>query len=99
LGLNEALDRSCNVLSGGERTKLVLISKKLVGSSKINIFAFVENNTANDNFVLSPPQTLEALEMFMNKYPGIILFTSHDTRFVKHVSDKKWGIVFKLYHE
>ena len=26
--------------------------------------------------------------MFMNKYPGIILFTSHDTRFVKHVSDK-----------
>ena len=33
----------------------VLISKKLVGSSKINIFAFVENNTANDNFVLSPP--------------------------------------------
>ena len=33
-------------------------------------------------------KTLEALEMFMNKYPGIILFTSHDTRFVKHVSDK-----------
>ena len=24
LGLNEALDRSCNVLSGGERTKLSL---------------------------------------------------------------------------
>ncbi len=36
-------------------------------------------------------KTLEALEMFMNKYPGIILFTSHDTRFVKHVSDKKWN--------
>lgn len=36
----------------------VLMSKKLVGLSKINIFAFVENNTANDNFVLSPPLKL-----------------------------------------
>ena len=41
-------------------------------------------------------ETLEALEMFMNKYPGIILFTSHDTRFVKHVSDKM-GINRTIY--
>src|SRR5699024_3606199 len=33
----------------------VLMSKKLVGSSKINTFACVENNTANDNLVRSPP--------------------------------------------
>ncbi|HDA0082908.1 TPA: macrolide efflux ABC transporter Msr(A), partial [Staphylococcus aureus] len=44
-------------------------------------------------------KTLEALEMFMNKYPGIILFTSHDTRFVKHVSDKKWELTGQSLHD
>ena len=44
-------------------------------------------------------KTLEALEMFMNKYPGIILFTSLDTRFVKHVSDKKWELTGQSIHD
>ena len=71
LGLNEALDRSCNVLSGGERTKLSLA---VLFSTKANMLILDEPTNFLDI------KTLEALEMFMNKYPGIILFTSHDTR-------------------
>ena len=89
LGLNEALDRSCNVLSGGERTKLSLA---VLFSTKANMLILDEPTNFLDI------KTLEALEMFMNKYPGIILFTSHDTRFVKHVSDKKWELTGQSIH-
>ena len=90
LGLNEALDRSCNVLSGGERTKLSLA---VLFSTKANMLILDEPTNFLDI------KTLEALEMFMNKYPGIILFTSHDTRFVKHVSDKKWELTGQSIHD
>lgn len=39
LGLNEALDRSCNVLSGGERTKLSLA---VLFSTKANMLILDE---------------------------------------------------------
>ncbi|MGS0657732.1 ABC-F type ribosomal protection protein Msr(A) [Staphylococcus arlettae] len=90
LGLNEALERSCNVLSGGERTKLSLA---VLFSTKANMLILDEPTNFLDI------KTLEALEMFMNKYPGIILFTSHDTRFVKHVSDKKWELTGQYIHD
>ncbi|HGZ9769022.1 TPA: ABC-F type ribosomal protection protein Msr(A) [Staphylococcus aureus] len=90
LGLNEALERSCNVLSGGERTKLSLA---VLFSTKANMLILDEPTNFLDI------KTLEALEMFMNKYPGIILFTSHDTRFVKHVSDKKWELTGQSIHD
>jgi len=83
LGLNEALNRSCKVLSGGERTKLSLA---VLFSTKANMLILDEPTNFLDI------KTLEALELFMNKYPGSILFTSHDTRFIEHVSDKKWKL-------
>lgn len=83
LGLNESLERSCKVLSGGERTKLSLA---VLFSTKANMLILDEPTNFLDI------KTLEALELFMNKYPGIILFTSHDTRFVEHVSDRKWKL-------
>ncbi|WP_242437245.1 ATP-binding cassette domain-containing protein, partial [Staphylococcus aureus] len=45
LGLNEALDRSCNVLSGGERTKLSLA---VLFSTKANMLILDEPTTALD---------------------------------------------------
>lgn len=83
LGLNEALERSCKVLSGGERTKLSLA---VLFSTKANMLILDEPTNFLDI------KTLEALELFMNKYPGIILFTSHDTRFVEDVADRKWEL-------
>lgn len=83
LGLNEALERSCKVLSGGERTKLSLA---VLFSTQANVLILDEPTNFLDI------KTLEALELFMNKYPGIILFTSHDSRFVEHVADHKWEL-------
>lgn len=83
LGLNESLERSCKVLSGGERTKLSLA---ILFSMKANMLILDEPTNFLDI------KTLGALEMFMNNYPGIILFTSHDTRFVEHVADRKWQL-------
>ena len=83
LGLNEALTRSCKVLSGGERTKLSLA---VLFSTQANVLILDEPTNFLDI------KTLEALELFMNKYPGIILFTSHDSRFVEHIADKKWEL-------
>ena len=83
LGLNEALERSCKVLSGGERTKLSLA---VLFSTQANVLILDEPTNFLDI------KTLEALELFMNKYPGIILFTSHDSRFVEHIADKKWEL-------
>ncbi|WP_210137082.1 ABC-F type ribosomal protection protein Msr(A) [Staphylococcus sp. GDH8C109P] len=90
LGLNEALERSCNVLSGGERTKLSLA---VLFSTKANMLILDEPTNFLDI------KTLEALEVFMNKYPGIILFTSHDTRFVEHVADKKWELTKQFIYD
>lgn len=83
LGLNEALERSCKVLSGGERTKLSLA---VLFSTKANMLILDEPTNFLDI------KTLEALELFMNAYPGIILFTSHDAKFVENVADKKWEL-------
>lgn len=83
LGLNEALDRSCKMLSGGERTKLSLA---VLFTTNANVLILDEPTNFLDI------QTLEALELFMNAYPGIILFTSHDTVFVNQVADIKWEI-------
>ncbi|MFH4934306.1 ABC-F type ribosomal protection protein Msr(A) [Staphylococcus cohnii] len=90
LGLNEALERSCNVLSGGERTKLSLA---VLFSTKANMLILDEPTNFLDI------KTLEALEVFMNKYPGIILFTSHDRRFVEHVADKKWELTEQFIYD
>ena len=83
LGLNEALDRSCVDLSGGERTKLSLA---ILFSTKANMLILDEPTNFLDI------KTITALEQFMNKYPGIILFTSHDSNFIKNVADRKWQI-------
>ncbi|MEQ6960413.1 ABC-F type ribosomal protection protein Msr(A) [Staphylococcus arlettae] len=90
LGLNEALERSCNVLSGGERTKLSLA---VLFSTKANMLILDEPTNFLDI------KTLEALEVFMNKYPGIILFTSHDRRFVENVADKKWELTEQFIYD
>lgn len=90
LGLNEALERSCNDLSGGERTKLSLA---VLFSTKANMLILDEPTNFLDI------KTLEALEVFMNKYPGIILFTSHDRRFVEHVADKKWELTEQFIYD
>ncbi|MCY1038372.1 ABC-F type ribosomal protection protein [Staphylococcus nepalensis] len=83
LGLNEALDRSCVDLSGGERTKLSLA---ILFSTKANMLILDEPTNFLDIKIIT------ALEQFMNKYPGIILFTSHDSNFIKNVADRKWQI-------
>ncbi len=69
--------KQIGVLSGGERGKVALASLLL---GKKNILLLDEPT----NFLDLPAK--EALEELMKSYPGTILFTSHDRRFVESVA-------------
>ena len=42
--------------------------------------------------ILSMFLTIEALENFIQKYPGTVIFTSHDKEFVSRVADQVYQI-------
>ena len=74
----EALKR-VNVLSGGEKVRCVLSKMMLSGA---NLLIFDEPTNHLDM------ESITALNEGMNKFKGIILFTSHDHQLVQTVANK-----------
>ncbi|WP_225744794.1 ribosomal protection-like ABC-F family protein [Marinilactibacillus sp. Marseille-P9653] len=81
--LDNQLQQPVQSLSGGEATKLVLAKMFSISS---NILILDEPT----NFI--DLETIEALEKLMIAYPGTIVFTSHDQRFMDHMADQIWKI-------
>lgn len=72
-------------LSGGERVKVAFA--KLM-SADYNLLVLDEPTNHLD------VEAIEALEELLIAYPGTILFTSHDRRFVEKIADHLW-----IFHE
>jgi ATPase subunit of ABC transporter with duplicated ATPase domains len=67
-------DRPMRVLSMGERTKVEIVAMMLAGANVL-----ILDEPTNHLDLLS----VEALEVALRGFPGAILFTSHDRRFVE----------------
>ena len=79
-----------NKLSGGEATR-VAMAEMFVKAS--NVLILDEPTNFIDVF------TIEALENFIQKYPGTVIFTSHDKEFVNRAADQVYQIAQeKLIH-
>ena len=65
-------------LSGGERAKVAL-ARQLVGLDEIDVF-FLDEPTNHLDF-----NTLEWLEMFLNRFEGALMIVSHDRYFLDRV--------------
>ncbi len=72
-----------NDLSGGEATRPVLARLFLQPS---NVLILDEPT----NFI--DVLTIEALEEFIKKYEGTVIFTSHDRYFTEKIADQVWKI-------
>ncbi|MFS0590497.1 ribosomal protection-like ABC-F family protein [Cytobacillus horneckiae] len=70
-------------ISGGEATRLVLARLFLQPS---NVLILDEPT----NFI--DVLTIEALEEFIKKYEGTVIFTSHDRYFTEKIADQVWKI-------
>lgn len=77
------LDKSIQILSGGEAIRLVLCQLFL---GRYNILILDEPTNFLDLFAI------EALEDFIQNYPGTILLVSNDQRFIENVADD----IFKI---
>ncbi|NRG46970.1 ABC-F family ATP-binding cassette domain-containing protein [Bacillus sp. CRN 9] len=77
------LGKIVNDLSGGEATRLVLARLFLQPS---NVLILDEPT----NFI--DVLTIEALEEFIKKYEGTVIFTSHDRYFTEKIADQVWKI-------
>ncbi|PID06414.1 MULTISPECIES: Vga family ABC-F type ribosomal protection protein [unclassified Sporosarcina] len=71
--------KSVNVLSGGERVKVALTKIFL---SDVNMLVLDEPTNYLDL------ESLEALESLLKQYKGIIIFVSHDRKFIENVSTR-----------
>ncbi|PIC87097.1 ABC transporter [Sporosarcina sp. P20a] len=71
--------KSVNVLSGGERVKVALTKIFL---SDVNMLVLDEPTNYLDL------ESLEALETLLKQYKGIIIFVSHDRKFIENVSTR-----------
>ncbi|WP_026688947.1 ribosomal protection-like ABC-F family protein [Alteribacter aurantiacus] len=76
---SDEMDREVYKLSGGERVKTALAKVSL---SDVNVLLMDEPTTYLDM------PTKEALENVLVKYPGTILFITHDRYFIRHLADK-----------
>ncbi|MBY5033857.1 ATP-binding cassette domain-containing protein [Streptococcus gallolyticus] len=79
----EKAQQKVATLSGGERVRLAL-AKVLLSDSTLLI---LDEPT---NFL--DVVTLEALETFLESYPGSLLLISHDPRFVGEIAEQIWRI-------
>jgi ATP-binding cassette subfamily F protein 3 len=73
----EAVQKRIRVLSGGERARLVLAGLLL---EQHNVLVLDEPGNHLD------VETVEALADALDRYPGTVLFTSHDRHFMQRVS-------------
>lgn len=80
------LEKPLVKLSGGEATRLSLA---LLFSKPSNVLILDEPT----NFI--DLKTIEALEIFLQAYPGTVLFTSHDAVFVKNVAEEVYEIAHR----
>ena len=79
-----------NKLSGGEATRIAMAEMFVKPS---NVVILDEPTNFIDVF------TIEALEGFIQQYPGTVIFTSHDKEFVNRVADQVYQIAQeKLIH-
>ena len=75
----EILYRNFNLLSGGEQVKILLISLFLKG----NNFLLIDEPTNHLDM-----ESITALNDGMQKYKGIMMFTSHDHQLTQTVANK-----------
>jgi ATP-binding cassette subfamily F protein 3 len=73
----EMIDKRIRVLSGGERARLVLAGLLL---EQHNVLVLDEPGNHLD------VETVEALADALERYPGTVIFTSHDRHFMQRVS-------------
>jgi ATP-binding cassette, subfamily F, member 3 len=73
----EAIQKKIKVLSGGERARLVLAGLLL---EQHNVLVLDEPGNHLD------VETVEALADALERYPGTVIFTSHDRHFMQRVS-------------
>jgi ATP-binding cassette subfamily F protein 3 len=73
----DAIEKRIRVLSGGERARLVLAGLLL---EQHNVLVLDEPGNHLD------VETVEALADALDRYPGTVIFTSHDRHFMQRVS-------------
>ncbi len=79
----EDIHKKIQVLSGGERVKLVL-ARMLVSEAQLLILDEPTNHL--------DIEAIEALEKLVHDYPGTILYVTHDRTFVEKTADQLWII-------
>ncbi|MCA1012150.1 ribosomal protection-like ABC-F family protein [Halobacillus halophilus] len=79
----EDIHKKIQVLSGGERVKLVL-ARMLVSEAQLLILDEPTNHL--------DIEAIEALEKLVQDYPGTILYVTHDRTFVEKTADQLWII-------
>ncbi|MGP4076501.1 ribosomal protection-like ABC-F family protein [Halobacillus sp. K22] len=77
------IHKKIQVLSGGERVKLVL-ARMLVSEAQLLILDEPTNHL--------DVEAIEALEKLVQDYPGTILYVTHDRTFVEKTADQLWII-------
>lgn len=77
------IDKPVSILSGGERVKLQLACALLSGAD----FLVLDEVT---NYL--DIRAIDALEQLMHKFPGTILYVSHDRRLVENTADRIYEI-------
>ena len=75
----EAIDKKVKVLSGGERSRLAMIKLLL---EPVNLLILDEPTNHLDM------ESITALNNGLIKFPGVILFTSHDHQFVQTTANR-----------
>lgn len=77
--INRLLDSYYYQLSGGEK-RIVLMAKMMINNPDILILDELTNHL--------DLETLKWLETYLKKYPGTILFVSHDRYFINEIATK-----------
>ncbi len=83
---NEDMDKNVNILSGGEKTR-VLLAKILLKKPTLLLLDEPTNHLDTD--------AVEWLEFFLKQYKGSVLIISHDRYFL----DQTVNRVFELHHK
>lgn len=79
-------------LSGGEATRVAMAEMFI---KPTNVLVLDEPTNFIDVFTI---EALEALEVFLKNYPGTVIFTSHDDKFVNRVAQQIYKIDNQTLH-